>query len=117
MPRDDARIRRCAAAAFLIAYFVYFSRDSLQVPHPVDAIGNIGYFYRHSGALRLVLSQFVPWGGFFRQMSGLFYVAIFSGFGLNPVPYHVATLLVLLANVYLIYRLARLLGADELPAG
>ncbi|MGD0868089.1 MAG: hypothetical protein ABSB88_00955 [Bryobacteraceae bacterium] len=59
----------------------------------------------------------MPWGGFYRPMSGLFYLAVFSLFGLNPAPYHVATWLVLLASAYLMYRMARLLGGGELAAG
>jgi hypothetical protein len=49
-------------------------------------------------------------------MGGLFYLPIFSVWGLNPAPYHVALSLVLAVNVYLVYRLARLLGAAELAA-
>jgi hypothetical protein len=50
-------------------------------------------------------------------MGGLFYLPILSFAGLNPVPYQAALLLILLVNVFLIYRFARLLGAGELAAG
>ena len=46
-------------------------------------------------------------------MGSLFYEVFFQMFGLNPLPYRVAVLLLLGLNLWLIYRLARLLGCDE----
>jgi hypothetical protein len=109
--------RRGAVTAFLIAYFAYFSWDTLRVHHAVDAVASISYFYRMPAPWRLLPSLFMPWGGFYRQMSGVVYLSLFSVFGLNPVPYHVATWLVLLASAWLMYRFARLLGCEELAAG
>jgi hypothetical protein len=46
-------------------------------------------------------------------MGGIFYLPILSVWGLDPVPYHVALSIVLAIGVYLVYRLARLLGGGR----
>ena len=108
--------RRIAFALFLLAYFVYFTHDSLRVHFALDEIGNIAHYHR-DGVLKLLLSQFTLWHGDYRPMGGLFYEPIFQLAGLNPAPYQVVLLLLLLANVYLVYRFASLLGSGELAAG
>jgi hypothetical protein len=50
-------------------------------------------------------------------MGGLFYLPILAAGGLNPAPSHIALSLVLAVNVYLVYRLACLLGSGEPAAG
>jgi hypothetical protein len=106
---------KLSCAAFLLAYFVYFTYDGLRVHFAVDDIGNMAHYYR-GGPGALVLSQFTLWRGDYRPMGGLFYVPILTLAGLNPVPYQAALLLILAANVYLVYRFARLLGAGELAS-
>lgn len=106
---------RLSCSAFLLAYFVYFTYDGLRVHFAVDDIGNMAHYYR-GGPGALVLSQFTLWRGDYRPMGGLFYVPILTFAGLNPVPYQAALLVILAANVYLVYRFARLLGAGELAA-
>jgi hypothetical protein len=109
------RWRNAALAVFLLAWFLFFNWDGLRVHFALDDIGNMAHYYR-DGPWWLAASQFLPWRGYYRPMGGLFYVPILHFAGLNPVPYQVALLLLLLANVYLIYRFARLLGCGELAA-
>jgi len=92
------RWRRLAFAAFLLAWFVYFTHDGLRVHFAVDDIGNIAHYWR-GGPLALAVSQFTLWRGDYRPMGGLFYVPILAFAGLNPVPYQVALLAILLVNV------------------
>ena len=109
------RWRRLAFAVFLLAWFLYFTHDGLRVHFAVDDIGNMAHYYR-GGPLALALSQFTIWHGDYRPMGGLFYVPILTFAGLNPVPYQAALLIILLANVFLVWTLARRLGAGELAA-
>ena len=111
------RARKFGCGLFLFAWFVYFSHDVPGVHFAPDDMMNIDNFYWSPGPWRLIYSQFLFWRGYYRPMGGLFYLPILSVWGLNPVPYHVALSLVLLANVYLVYRLARLLGCGEPAAG
>ncbi|HYW44086.1 MAG TPA: hypothetical protein VE959_14585 [Bryobacteraceae bacterium] len=110
-----ARWRQPAAVAFLLAWFGYFSWDALLVHFAPDDIMNLDYYWNIKPG-QLLLLQFMPWRGPYRPMAGLFYRGMLHFFGLNPVPYHAVVLLVLLANVYLVYRLARVLWAGELAA-
>jgi len=109
MPKGG--LRRLACGLLPGAWFVFFSRDVLGVRFAPDDMMNVDHFYWTPGIWRLVYSQVLIWRGYYRPMGGLFYVPIFSIWGLNPAPYHVALALVLAANVYLVYRLARVLGA------
>jgi hypothetical protein len=107
--------RRLAAASFLAAYFVYFSWDSLQVPFSSDDLMNLDFYWKRGWAW-IAGAQFPLWHGFYRPMGGVFYLPLFQAFGLNPAPYHAVAMLLLLANAYLLYRLAKVLGAGELAA-
>jgi hypothetical protein len=102
---------------FLLAWFLYFSRDVLGVHFAPDDMMNADNFYWTPGIWRLIYSQFLIWRGYYRPMGGLFYLPILSVWGLNPAPYHVALSVVLAVNVWLVYRLARVLGAGEWAAG
>ena len=104
--------RRRLLALFLFAWFWFFSWDGLRAHFSPDDMMNIDSFYWTPGAWRLWVSQFLIWRGYYRPMGGLFYLPILRGWGLNPLPYHVALSLILLMNVWLVYRLARLLGAE-----
>src|SRR5579863_10097268 len=97
-------LRKLAVALFLLAWFVYFSRDVLGVHFAPDDMMNIDNFYWSPGPFRLFYSQFLLWRGYYRPMGGLFYLPVLAVAGLNPAPYHVALSLLLLANVYLVYR-------------
>ena len=101
---------------FLLAWFVYFNWDALLVHFAPDDPMNLNHYW-HIRFRQLLFLQFMPWRGPYRPMGGLFYRGMLHFFGLNPVPYHAAVLLVLLAIVYLVYRLARALGCGELAAG
>jgi hypothetical protein len=104
-------------APFLLAWFLFFSIDGWRAHFSPDDMMNIDSFYWTPGPLRLFLSQFLLWRGYYRPVGGLFYLPILSGWGLNPLPYHVALSAILLVNVWLVYRLARRLGAEWPAAG
>lgn len=107
---------RGLAAAALAAYFWFFSWDAVAVKFAPDDLMNLGHYWRLSG--RELLVQFAaPWTGGYRPMGAVFYLPLLKAFGLNPAPYHVAMLLILLANVFLVYRLARALGCSETAGG
>jgi hypothetical protein len=116
VPGSPDAVRTSAFGLFLAAWFLYFSRGAAGVHFAPDDMMNIDSFYWSPGPWRLFDSQFLIWRGYYRPMGGLFYLPILSVWGLNPVPYHVALSLVLLVNVYLVYRLARVLGAGEWAA-
>ena len=113
--RRSPRWRKIVSAILLSAYFLCFAWDGLHARWAADDMMNI-YGAWKPGPWQLLLSQFRPWRGDYRPMGGAFYEVFFKMFGFNPLPYRVAVLLLLGFNLWLIYRLARMLGCDELPA-
>jgi hypothetical protein len=109
-------LRKLAAATFLLAWFVYFTWGSLAVHFGPDDMMNMSYYWRLKPA-QFVTSHFLLWRNFYRPMGGVFYLPLLHIFGLNPAPFHAVILALLLANVYLVYRLAILLRAGGLAAG
>jgi len=107
---------RAAWAVGLTAYFAYFSWDALQVKFAPDDLMNLEHYWRMPA--RQLLGEFAaPWLGGYRPLGAAFYLPLHRLFGLNPAPYHAALLLILLANVFLLYRLARALGCSETTSG
>ena len=110
------RWRKPACALLFVAYFFLVSWDTLYAHFAPDEMFAI-WFYWHPSPWRLAISQFMLWRGYLRPMAGLFFLPIHWVFGLNPVPYHAVLLVLLLAGAYLMYRMARALGCEELTAG
>ena len=90
--------RKAGFAALLLAYFLAVSRDTWKTGFSSDEMMAI-HTYWHPSPWRLLTSQFLMWRGYFRPMGALFYIPNFLAFGLNPVPYHIALLALLLAGV------------------
>ena len=116
MHTGENRGQHLSIGLLLAAWFLYFSRDVLSVHFAPDDMMNVDNFYWTPGLWRLFYSQFLIWRGYYRPMGGIFYLPILSVWGLNPAPYHVALSLILAVNVYLVYRLARILGAGTWAA-
>ena len=106
---------RRLAIFFLLAWFAFFCWDAVPVHFAPDDMMNMAYYLRVT-PLQMLVTQFVPWRGPYRPLAGLFYVPLLTAFGLNPAPFHLVLLAVVLANVFLVYRFARLLGSGELAA-
>jgi hypothetical protein len=114
--RTILRIERLLLVAFIGAYFLFLNWDSLRVRFVEDDMMNMAGYWR-AGPWHLLSSQFAIWRGVYRPMGGVFYVPLLRGFGLNPAPFHAVYLALLLANVYLVYRFARVLGCAQLASG
>jgi hypothetical protein len=108
--------RRLLFAVLLIAWFCYFSYDTLPVHFAPDDMMNMAGYWRMKPA-QLLTSHVLLWRGFYRPMGAVFYMPLFGVFGFDPAPYHAVILAILLANVYLVYRLATLLHAGAAAAG
>ena len=108
-----AGARGLVFALLLAAYFLYFAWDGMSAPIAVDTFANI-YGYWKQGAPWLLGAQLQLWGGNYRPLGGLFYLALFHFFDLNPLPYHLVMALIVLANAYWVYVFARILGCTEL---
>jgi len=101
---------------FLAAYFCYFALDSLRAHFAPDDMMNI-HIYWSEGWWRMLLSQVDIFHNYLRPGGGLFYLPIFQFAGLNPLPYHVAIVLIMAANVAVGYQFAKLLTGSAAVGG
>ncbi|HYL78977.1 MAG TPA: hypothetical protein VEU96_32600 [Bryobacteraceae bacterium] len=107
-----ARLVRMAGAAIIVAYFVFFAWDGLHARFSVDDPANIfGYWQR--GAWPLIRAQFEFFSTYYRPMGGLFYLPIYDLAGFNPLPYRVVGLSIVLLNIAVFYRVAKLVSGSE----
>jgi len=109
------RWTKLAWAAAIAAYFCYFAAGALSVKFAPDDLMNLDYYWRLPAA-KLLLALVAPWQGGYRPIGALYYLPLFRLFGLNPAPFHFVTLVLLAANTYLVYRLARVLRLPETAA-
>ena len=110
-----ARWFKLPGAVLLIAYFVWVSLATLGVHFAPDDPMNLAY-YVQLPPWKQLLGPLMPWQPLYRPLAGWFLLPILNGFGMNPVAFHVGLLAILLANVYLVYRLSKLLRSGERAA-
>jgi len=104
---------RLAWAAFILADFLWFAWDGLAARFAPDDMMNMAKYWE-KGFRGLGAAQFDSTS--YRPMGGLFYRPIFHFSGLDPFPYRLAILLILVANIYLVYRFASYLSGSGLVA-
>jgi hypothetical protein len=102
--------------AGLLAWFVALEWDRVSTYFAADDMMNLGTYF-HLGAWGALKSQFLLWQGFYRPMGAAFYLPLFHWFGLNPMPFQIAILLLLAANIFLAFRLALALSSSHFVAG
>jgi len=81
-----------------------------------DDMMNMGIYFG-LGPWRAFASQWLLWRGFYRPLGAAFYLPLHHWFGLNPVPFQIAIMLLLAFNAYLAFRLAEALGSSDLASG
>jgi hypothetical protein len=108
--------RRWPYLVFLAAYFCYFALDSLRARFAPDDMMNIDIYWSE-GWWCMLLSQVDIFHNHLRPGGGLFYLPIFQFADLNPLPYHVALILIMAANVVVGYRFAKLLTGSAAVGG
>ncbi len=112
------RILALLGGAFIAVYFFSLTRDALHAYFALDDSGNLyrAWYYPLAELFRANLLFFLT-SPFNRPMGSAWYRAIFSFAGYNPVPFHVANLVILLANLWFTYALSRRLsGSREVGA-
>ena len=108
----------CVAA--LIGYFVYFALPALRGGFREDEMMNMG-ICRSAGALKSLLANIAFWKLFlcpagalydlplylYRPGGALYYLPLYHFFDLDPLPYRIVQISILVASIPLIYYLSR----------
>jgi hypothetical protein len=116
MASRKSLLLRAGFTLILLAYFWRFVGPGLHAHFNPDDPMNI-YYYWSRGAWQLVRNLVLFFSTYGRPMGGVYYSVLYHFFGLNPLPYHVATTALLLLNTFLTYRVTRLLTESQLTGG
>jgi hypothetical protein len=109
------KLLQAIAAVLVLAYALRYLFPSLSAGFASDDPMNIRYYWNH-GLWQTVLHIPVYFTTFQRPVGGLFYLILFKLFHLNPWPYHLALIGLLLLNCWLFIRFARLLTGSAVVA-
>ena len=103
-------MQNAAAAGLVLAYFLWFAAPWILSGFTPDDLMNC-HRALEQPLWKLLLDHvtiFLP-SPEFRPFGSLFYRAIYRAFGFHPLPFHVAVYGVLIANLYLTYRVVRVI--------
>lgn len=102
-------------AAFVTAWFLWFAWSGLSAGFAPDDMMNLHTYWR-LGPWHALASQFMIGTNAYRPLGALFYLPLYSLFGLNPLPFRAVVMVILALNVWLTYRTARRLGSGGLAS-
>ena len=98
-------------AFVLLAVFIGFHVNALGVYFNSDEPMNI-HGYWSPPLWKIGLGHLMFWSDLVRPMGVIYYLPLYQFAGLNPVPYNVVRVLILLANTAIFYFLARSLSRN-----
>lgn len=109
--KADDRFRTVDAVcvAVLIAYFLYFALPARHGGFREDEMLNI-WTYWHLGAYQSILGFAKFWTPYYRPGGALYYLPLYHFFGLNPFPYRIIQISILVLTIPITYNLARVLA-------
>ena len=94
---------RFGPALFLVAYFFWFAGGGLWARFTGDDLMNLNFHLTPSFP-RLLLSNLTYWTTAYRPMGGIVYATVYRLAGFHSMPFRVVCFAVLLANLWLFYR-------------
>jgi hypothetical protein len=114
------RIDRLLAGAGLVCIWIYFfrlTRPALRAGFSPDDLMNLyrGWVFPLSSLIKANLLFFLP-SDFIRPFAEAWYRAIYFFAGFRPAPFHAFHIALLLANIFLVYSLARRLADSRFAA-
>jgi hypothetical protein len=112
--------------AVLIAYFLHFALPALRGGFREDEMMNMGICWC-AGALKSLLANIVFWKLFlcsgcalhdlplylYRPGGALYYLPLYHFFDLNPLPYRIVQISILVGSIPLVYYLSRRLASSR----
>src|SRR5215831_20494679 len=112
-----ARAPRCTrldtiCVVILIGYFLYFALPARHGGFREDEMMNL-WTYWHLGTLQSVLGLAKLSTSYYRPGGALYYLPLYHFFGLNPLPYRIVQISILVLSIPIAYYLARLLASSR----
>ena len=92
----------------VVAYCFGLAWKATHARFAMDDPMNMGWYWR-DGFWTVLWHNITFWSTAYRPLGGLYYLPIYAVFRLNPLPYRLVILAIVLANAYLSCRLAELL--------
>ncbi|HUA87618.1 MAG TPA: glycosyltransferase family 39 protein [Bryobacteraceae bacterium] len=109
---DDKKLLSRIAAAAVAGYFLYFAIPALRAGFAPDDPMNAGEYWLR-GLWRSAGDVALFWSTAYRPLGAFFYLPIYHLFGFSPVPFRIAALALVAANVFLTWRVAVLLTESQ----
>jgi hypothetical protein len=106
--------RAPSAVAFIIllVYFLSYALSALRAHFAPDDMMNLaGYWSR--GLWRTLADNLAFWSTAYRPRGGLYYLPLYRVFGLDPLPYRIAALALVVAGVWASYLVAARLAKSK----
>ena len=117
--QNESSERRCqltrldgVCLLLLIAYFLYFALPARHGGFREDEMMNL-WTYWHLGPLQCLLGLAKFWTSYYRPGGALYYLPLYHFFWLNPLPYRIVQISILILSIPLGYYLARLLASSR----
>jgi len=105
-------MKSALVAVFIAGVFIFCTWFSLGTRLSEDDIMNLNFAWLPSWQ-SLAFALVVPFTHFYRPAGSLLYRLIFDLFGVNFLPFRIAIMLLMLANIYLVYCLAQRLSQSR----
>ena len=99
-------LKSAAPVALVTGWFLFLIRSAFHERFNVDDITNLCIAWLH-GYADLVKGSVLFWTGAIRPLGGLFYVVIYQFAGFYNVPFRIAAIALLVANLALLYLVLR----------
>jgi len=96
----------------LIAYFLHFALVALHGGFRGDEMMNMMIYWR-AGALKSLLANLTFWTPFYRPGGALYYLPLYYAFGLDPEPYRIVQIGILVVSIPIVYYLSRCLASSR----
>ena len=107
------RILGIVQGGLVLFVFFRFARNSLRAGFTSDDMLNL-YQAWEKPVLRLLGENLLYFSSGYRPLGALAYRLMFGVAGLNPLPFRIAVLALLLLNLYLLYRVAAAAASREI---
>jgi hypothetical protein len=107
--------RDTICVAILIAYFLHFALPARHGGFRDDEMMNL-WTYWYLGGFQSIVGLAKFWTPNYRTGGALYYLPLYHFFALNPLPYHLVQISILVLSIPIAYYLARLLASSRAVA-